>query len=351
MVGLIEVLRGQQHVGPCLHERSDRVPQLDPAAGIETGRRLVEQQQPGSSDQTRAEVQPPAHPAGIRASQPVAGLDEPELLEHRGGAAFARRAGSGRTGGRPSRGSRGRSSRARRPRTGPPGRSPGGPRRVLARVVAGDEQRARRRRAAVSPPSRTNVVLPAPLGPSTAVTCPGSAIRSRPSRAVVFPYCLVRPWASIVAVISVLLVRWSLVGVNAAPGARIRSGRLSSRRAGVARDTHAGSVVVQVGDSLPSDDVVELGVHLLLLGGRFAMPVNSRSAGSAHIRDVASRGPQFRGPAGRGSACKWLRSVAMGERELEEWEVRWSAASANWASLTPARGRPPRGERSARRTG
>src|SRR5438105_3707075 len=33
-----------------------------------------------------AEVEPAAHPAGVGAHQPVAGLDETELLEHRRGA-------------------------------------------------------------------------------------------------------------------------------------------------------------------------------------------------------------------------------------------------------------------------
>ena len=91
MVGLIEVLGGQQHVGPVLHERPDRRPQLDPAPRIQAGGGLVEQQQPRSADETRTEVKPPAHPPGIGASQPVTGLDETELLEH-GASACLRRA-------------------------------------------------------------------------------------------------------------------------------------------------------------------------------------------------------------------------------------------------------------------
>ena len=43
---------------------------------------------------------------------------------------------------------------------------------------------------------RTNVVLPAPLGPSTAVTAPAGATRSRPSRAATSPNCLRRPVAT-----------------------------------------------------------------------------------------------------------------------------------------------------------
>ena len=63
MVGLIEVLRGQQNVGPLLDEGADRVPQLDPATRVQACRGLIEQQQPRSADQARTEVQPPAHPA------------------------------------------------------------------------------------------------------------------------------------------------------------------------------------------------------------------------------------------------------------------------------------------------
>ncbi len=46
--------------------------------------------------------------------------------------------------------------------------------------------------------ARTKVVLPAPLGPSTAVTAPAGATRSSPSRATTSPNVLRRPVASIV---------------------------------------------------------------------------------------------------------------------------------------------------------
>src|SRR5207248_1944903 len=51
LVGLVEVLGGQQHVGPRLEEGADRIPQLDPAARIQAGGRLVEQQEPRPADQ------------------------------------------------------------------------------------------------------------------------------------------------------------------------------------------------------------------------------------------------------------------------------------------------------------
>ena len=47
---------------------------------------------------------------------------------------------------------------------------------------------------------RTVVVLPAPLGPSSATTVHGSTRRSRSSTATKLPKLLVRPWASIAGV-------------------------------------------------------------------------------------------------------------------------------------------------------
>ena len=82
LVGLVEVLGGEQHVGAAFDERADRVPELDPAARVEAGRRLVEKEQPWLSDQARAEVEPPAHASRVGADEPVGGLDEAELLEH-----------------------------------------------------------------------------------------------------------------------------------------------------------------------------------------------------------------------------------------------------------------------------
>ena len=67
---------------PAVDERADRVPELDPAARVEPGRRLVEQQQPRRADEAGAEVEPAAHAARVGAHEPVGGLGEAELLEH-----------------------------------------------------------------------------------------------------------------------------------------------------------------------------------------------------------------------------------------------------------------------------
>ena len=66
------------------------LPQLDAAAGIEPGRRLVEQQQAGCTDEAGAQVEPPAHPARVAPDEAVGRLLEAELSRApRRAAAFA----------------------------------------------------------------------------------------------------------------------------------------------------------------------------------------------------------------------------------------------------------------------
>ena len=151
VVGLVEVLGGEQHVGAVLDECADRVPELAAAAGIEPGRGLVEQQQARRSDQARAQVEPAPHAARIRAREPVGGLAEPDLVEHVRRRSPVPCAGPGRTGGRPSRGSLARSSRARSPRTGRPARSVAAPPRARGGRRVRPPAASRCRGAAVSP--------------------------------------------------------------------------------------------------------------------------------------------------------------------------------------------------------
>ena len=88
-IRLLEVLRGEQDVGAIGDEFADGVPQLDAAARVEAGRRLVEQQQPRPPDEAGSEVEAATHPAGVRADQTVTGIAEVQTLEQVGG----RRAG------------------------------------------------------------------------------------------------------------------------------------------------------------------------------------------------------------------------------------------------------------------
>ena len=82
LVGLVEVLGGEQHVGARRHQVADDVPQLVAAAGVEAGGGLVEQEQLGGADQAGAEVELAAHAAGVGAHQPVGGVGEAQPLEH-----------------------------------------------------------------------------------------------------------------------------------------------------------------------------------------------------------------------------------------------------------------------------
>jgi hypothetical protein len=90
LVGLLQVLGGEQHVGALGHQASDRVPQGHPAARVQPGRRLVEQQEPGSADQAGAQVEAPAHPARVRADEPAARVGQAEAIQD-GGRRPARR--------------------------------------------------------------------------------------------------------------------------------------------------------------------------------------------------------------------------------------------------------------------
>jgi hypothetical protein len=82
LVGLLEVLGGEQHVGPAPHERADGVPQLDAAAGVETGGGLVEQQQAGRADEAGAEVEAAAHAPRVAPHEAPGGVGEAEGGEH-----------------------------------------------------------------------------------------------------------------------------------------------------------------------------------------------------------------------------------------------------------------------------
>ena len=65
-VGLVEVLRRQEHRRPARDEALDRVPERDPAARVEPGRRLVQEDHGRLGDEGAGEVEPPSHPARSR---------------------------------------------------------------------------------------------------------------------------------------------------------------------------------------------------------------------------------------------------------------------------------------------
>ena len=55
---------------------------VDAAAGVESGRRFVQEKEPRRADETRPEVELAAHAARVGAHQPVRGLGQSHLLEH-----------------------------------------------------------------------------------------------------------------------------------------------------------------------------------------------------------------------------------------------------------------------------
>ena len=77
-VGLVEDLRGEQHRRAPRDERLDRIPELDAAADVQSGGRLVEEQDRRPGDQRGGQVEAAAHPARIGANETVGGVGEVE---------------------------------------------------------------------------------------------------------------------------------------------------------------------------------------------------------------------------------------------------------------------------------
>ena len=62
-------------------ERADGVPQLAAAAGVQAGRRLVEEEDLGGDDEAQGEVEPAAHAARVGADALVGGIRQIEAVE------------------------------------------------------------------------------------------------------------------------------------------------------------------------------------------------------------------------------------------------------------------------------
>ena len=165
---------------------------VDHGAGpgrIETAGRFVEQQQPRTAQQRRGEAESLTHPGRVAADPVVGATAETDSLQ-RGVDLPGARAPSVELG--------------QQPQVGAPGqiRVEAGlldePADLLQHVAAEMIERATQQLDV--PPSgrirpnsiRSSVVLPAPLGPSSPRTSPGSMVRSSPSTAVVSPKRLTR---------------------------------------------------------------------------------------------------------------------------------------------------------------
>ena len=194
-------------VVPAVDQVGDELPHAEPAARVEPGGRLVEEQTPaGGRSATRR-----CRAAGAyRRSRSWPG-GAPRRRGRSGRAARrpgrARRAWAGGRAARPSPGSRSRSGTRRRRRTGRSGRSRRAPRRrarTTSRPTTSARPASARSRVVRI---RTTVVLPAPLGPRSPSTVPSGTDRSTPSRATVAPKRFTSPSTTIASVMTGTLDR------------------------------------------------------------------------------------------------------------------------------------------------
>ena len=107
LVGLVEVLRREQHGGALGDEHPHDLPHLVAAAGVEAGGRLVEEQQVGRHDDAGGDVEPAAHATRVLLHQAVGGVGEPEGVEQLAGPLARGPRGEARAAGRAAPGSPG----------------------------------------------------------------------------------------------------------------------------------------------------------------------------------------------------------------------------------------------------
>ena len=81
LVGLVEVLRGEQHRHTVGDQLLHDLPHLTPAAWVQPRGRLVQEDQPRRADQRHRQVEPALHPAGVRLGATVRRVRELEPLQ------------------------------------------------------------------------------------------------------------------------------------------------------------------------------------------------------------------------------------------------------------------------------
>ena len=84
LVGLVQVLRGEEDRDAVGHQAADDVPHGAAAARVETRGRLVEEDDPRVADQGHREVEPALHPSGVVGDRLRGRVDEVELLQQFG---------------------------------------------------------------------------------------------------------------------------------------------------------------------------------------------------------------------------------------------------------------------------
>ena len=86
LLGLFEVLRGQEDRRALRLQMTDLAPQRRAARRVETGGRLVEEQHPRAMHERHREVEPATHPARVGAEPPVGRVHQFDALEQLVGA-------------------------------------------------------------------------------------------------------------------------------------------------------------------------------------------------------------------------------------------------------------------------
>ena len=145
LVGLLEVLRGEEDGRAALVDAPHLVPHRQPARGVEAGRRLVEEQHLGPVHERRREVEPALHAARVALDPAVGRVLELDQLEQLLGARRAPRAATARTAAPAARAARARSGAGRARPPAARRRSAAAPRRGRA-ATSTPATRARARR-------------------------------------------------------------------------------------------------------------------------------------------------------------------------------------------------------------
>ena len=80
-VGLVEILRRQEHGRSIGDEPLDRLPELQTAARVETGRGLIEEEDGRLGDERGREIEPAAHAPGVGLGRPARRVEQFKALQ------------------------------------------------------------------------------------------------------------------------------------------------------------------------------------------------------------------------------------------------------------------------------
>lgn len=81
LVGLLQILGSEEDRDALGRQSADRIPHGAPAARIQTGRGVVEEDHPRGADERHGQIQPPSHPAGVGRHRLAGGVGQVEHVE------------------------------------------------------------------------------------------------------------------------------------------------------------------------------------------------------------------------------------------------------------------------------